>query len=305
MQTSGPTLSANEKIAAVRTGMASMFQFGFPHEAIGMTKDLVIPTSAGELAARLYVPRQELTPPAPVFLFCHGGGFVTGSLDIYDTACGALANRAACLVVSVAYRLAPEHPYPAANEDVWAALKWLRSHATEINADSQRIAVGGDSAGGLLAAWAAQKAKSERLPLSMQVLLYPGLDTTASSKSWQELGTGAYGLGRDDGLVYYNAYLPPGIDRTDPRVSPAYATDLAGLAPALIITAEFDPLRDEGDEYAVKLREAGVPTDHYCWPGMIHGQLLFAGVLDAGSQLIERVSNGLRSAFTAKAGFQP
>ena len=158
-------------------------------------------------------------------------GFVTGSLDNYDTALGALANHAACLVVSVAYRLAPEHPYPAANEDVWAALKWL-SHATEINADPQRIAVGGDSAGGLLAAWAAQKAKSEGLPLSMHALLYPNLDATASSKSWQELGTGAYGLGRDDMLDCYSAYLPRGIDRTDPQVSPAYATDLAELAPA-------------------------------------------------------------------------
>ncbi len=276
-----------------------MAQFGFPHEPIGMTKDLVIPGSAGELTIRLYVPRQELALPAPVLLFCHGGGFVTGDLDVYDTACRALANRAACLVVSVAYRLAPEHPYPAANEDVWAALKWL-SHATEINADPQRIAVGGDSAGGLLAAWAAQKAKSEGLPLIMQVLLYPTLDTTASSKSWQQLGTGAYGLGRDDALVYYDAYLPPGIDRTDPQVSPAYATDLAGLAPALIITAEFDPLRDEGNEYAVKLREAGVPINHYCWPGMIHALLSFAGVLDAGGQLIERVSDGLRSAFYSK-----
>jgi acetyl esterase len=197
----------------------------------------------------------------------------------------------------VAYRLAPEHPYPAANEDVWAALKWLRSHAPEIKADPQRIAVGGDSAGGLLAAWAAHKAKSEGLPLSMQVLLYPSLDATASSKSWQELGTGAYGVGRDDAFVFYNAYLPPGIDRTDPQVSPVYATDLAGLAPALIITAEFDPLCDEGNEYAVKLREAGVPINHYCWPGMIHGLLTFAGVLDAGGLLIERVSNGLRSAF--------
>jgi acetyl esterase len=296
-QTSGTTLSANEKIAAIRARSVGMAQFGFPHEPIGMTKDLVIPTSAGELTTRLYVPRQELALPAPVLLYCHGGGFVTGNLDMFDTACRALANRAGCLVVSVAYRLAPEHPYPAANEDVWAALTWLRSNATEINADPQRIAVGGDSAGGLLAAWAAQKAKSEGLPLSMQVLLYPSLDTTASSKSWQDLGSGEYFVGRDDASLFYNAYLPPGIDRTDPRASPAYATDLAGLAPALIITAEFDPLRDEGNEYAVKLREAGVPTDHYCWPGMIHGQLSFAGVLDAGGQLIERVSSGLRSAF--------
>jgi acetyl esterase len=276
--------------------MVSFAPFGFPHEPIGLTKDLVIPSSAGHLTTRLYVPHQNLALPAPVLLYCHGGGFVAGSLDNYDTALGALANRAACLVVSVAYRLAPEHPYPAANEDVWDALKWL-SRATEINADPQRIAVGGDSAGGLLAAWAAQKAKSEGMPLSMQVLLYPNLDATASSKSWQELGTGAYGLRRDDMLDWYNAYLPPGIDRTDPQVSPAYATDLAGLAPALIITAEFDPLCDEGNEYAAKLRKAGVPINHYCWPGMIHGLLSLAGVLDAGGLLIERVSNGLRSAF--------
>ena len=288
--------ATKERIAALRATMGSAVKPVLPQEPIGVTRDLVIPGAAGEIRARLYVPRQELALPAPVLLYCHGGGFVAGSLDYYDTALDALANRAACLVVSVDYRLAPEHPYPAANEDVWAALMWLR-HATEINADPQRIAVGGDSAGGLLAAWAAQKAKSEGVPLSKQVLLYPNLDTTASSKSWQELGTGAYMLRRDDMLDWYNAYLPPGIDRTDPRVSPAYATDLAGLAPALIITAEFDPLCDEGNEYAARLRKAGVPIDHYCWPGMIHGLLSYVGVLDAGGQLIERISRGLRSAF--------
>jgi acetyl esterase len=295
-QTSGMPLSVAEKIVAARARMASMTQFAFPHEPIGATKDLVIPSSAGELTIRLYVPRQELAFPAPVLLYCHGGGFVAGSLDNYDTALGALANRAACLVVSVAYRLAPEYPYPAANQDVWAALKWL-SHTTEINADPRRIAVGGDSAGGWLAAWAAQKAKSEGLRLRMQVLLYPNLDATASSKSWQELGTGAYGLQRTAMLDFYNAYLPTGIDRSDPLVSPAYARELAGIAPALIITAEFDPLCDEGNEYAAKLRMADVPINHYCWPGMIHGLLSLAGVLDAGDELIERVSSGLRSAF--------
>jgi acetyl esterase len=289
-------LSANEKIAALRARMVSAARPALPHEPIGVKKNLVIPSSAGELTIRLYVPHQELAFPAPVLLYCHGGGFVAGSLDYYDTALGALANRAACLIVSVDYRLAPEHPYPAANEDVWTALMWLR-HATEINADPQRIAVGGDSAGGLLAAWTAQKAKSEGFPLRMQVLLYPNLDATASSTSWHELGTGAFVVARSDMLDWYNAYLPPGIDRTDPQVSPAYATDLAGLAPALIITAEFDPLCDEGNEYAAKLREANVPIDHYCWPGMVHGLLSFVGVLDAGSELIDRVSRGLRSAF--------
>lgn len=263
-----------------------------------MTKDLVVPSTDDELIIRLYVPCQELARPSPVLLYCHGGGFVAGTLDNYDTALGAIANRAACLVVSVAYRLAPEHPYPAANEDVWAALKWL-SHATEIHADPLRIAVGGDSAGGLLAAWAAQKAKSEGVPLSLQVLLYPNLDATVSSQSWRELGTGAYGVNRGDMLDRYDAYLPHGIDRTNPCVSPGFATNLAGLAPALIITAEYDPLRDEGNDYAAKLRAAGVPIDHYCWPGMIHGLLSFAGVLDAGRLLIDRLAKGLRSAFGA------
>ncbi|MBR0697734.1 alpha/beta hydrolase [Bradyrhizobium lablabi] len=276
--------------------MDAVAQFGFPHEPLRMTKDLVIPGIAGPLTVRLYVPLQELARPAPALLYCHGGGFVAGGLDIYDTALGALANRAGCLIVSVAYRLAPEHPYPAANEDVWAALKWL-SRTTEINADPRRIAVGGDSAGGLLAAWVAQKARSDGLPLRLQALLYPNLDATASSKSWHELGTGAYGLGRDEMLDWYGAYLPSGVDRTDPKVSPVYATDLAGSAPALIITAEFDPLRDEGNEYAAKLRAADVPVNHYCWPGMIHGLISLGGVLDAGGPFLDRVSNGLRSAF--------
>jgi acetyl esterase len=212
----------------------------------------------------------------------------------------AIANRAACLVVSVAYRLAPEHTYPAANEDTWAALKWL-SHATEIHVDPQRIAIGGDSVGGMFAAWAAQKAKAEGLPLSLQVMLYPTLDATVSSQSWHELGSGAYGLQRDEMLNLYDGYLPHGIDRRSPRVSPVFATDLAGLAPALIITAEYDPLRDEGDLYAAKLRAAGVPTNHHCWPGMIHGFLSFARVLDAGGLLIDRVADDLRHAFTVRA----
>jgi acetyl esterase/lipase len=197
----------------------------------------------------------------------------------------------------VGYRLAPEYPYPAAHDDAWAALTWVADHASEIGADPARLAVGGDSAGGLLAAWVAQRAKEHHLALRLQVLHYPNLDATTSSASWRELGTGAYIVSHARMQERYDAYLPERIARTEPKVSPLFATDLAGLAPALIVTADHDPLRNEGDEYATRLKAANVPVDHTCWPGMIHGLASIAGVVDAGKVLIDQTAEALRTAF--------
>jgi len=207
-----------------------------------------------------------------------------------------LANRAQCIVISAAYRLAPEDPYPAANDDAWAALTWVADHASEIGADAHRLAVGGDSAGGLLAAWVAQKAAKTGPKLRLQVLLYPNLDATMSRPSWKELGSGAYVVSLAQMAEWYDAYLPPGINREDAKVSPLFATDLKGVAPALILTADHDPLRDEGDEYASKLEAAKIAVDHTCWPGMIHGIASLAGVVDAGRLLIDQVGTALRHA---------
>jgi dienelactone hydrolase len=186
---------------------------------------------------------------------------------------------------------------PAGNDDAWAALTWVADHVSEIGADPQRLAVGGDSAGGLLAAWVAQKAAKNGPRLRLQVLLYPNLDATTSRPSWKKLGTGAYLVSHAQMIEWYDAYLPQEINRKAPEVSPLFATDLSGVAPAFIITADHDPLHDEGDEYAAKLKAANVAVDHTCWPGMVHGLASLAGVLDAGKVLIDQTGAALRKAF--------
>lgn len=293
-------LTINEKMAALRQAIsASAAALGIPSEGVAKVEDFNIPGPAGEMPVRLYVPHMEepLAAAIPSLLYYPGGSFVGGDLETHDTLLRALANRARCLVVSVAYRLAPENRYPTANADAWAALAWFAEHASEIGADPLRLAVGGDSAGGLLAAWVAQKAAKSGPRLRVQMLLYPALDLTFSRPSWKELGSGAYFISRADMMELCDAYLPPGINREDSKVSPLFATDLTGIAPALIITAEYDPIRDEGNEYAAKLKAANVAVDHTCWPGMVHGFALMAGVLDAGKLLIDQTGAALRKAF--------
>jgi acetyl esterase len=259
-------LSAGEKIAAQRQMFTAFFALGMPYESVARVHDIDLPGPAGDIPVRLYVPmaRTPLPKSAPTLLYYHGGGFVGGDLDTHDTLLRALANRAQCIVASVGYRLAPEYPYPAAHDDAWSALTWVADQASEIGADPARLAVGGDSAGGLLAAWVAQRAKEHHLALRLQVLHYPNLDATTSSASWRELGTGAYIVSHARMQEWYDAYLPERIARTEPKVSPLVATDLAGLAPALIVTADHDPLHNEGDEYATRLKAANVPVDHTC-----------------------------------------
>jgi acetyl esterase len=291
------TLSAKEKIVATRQRMSSFAALRYPSESVTRTEDFEIPGPAGKIPVRLYVPQTEEPLPiaAPVFVFYHGGGFVSGDLESSDTLLRALANRAQCIVISVAYRLAPENPYPAANDDAWTVLTWVADHASEIGVDPQRLAVGGDSAGGLLAAWVAQKAAKNGPKLRLQVLLYPNLDATTSRPSWKEFGTGAYLVSHAEMIERYDAYLPQGINREDSKVSPLFATDLTDVAPALIITADHDPLHDEGDEYASKLKAANIVVDHTCWAGMVHGLASLAGVLDAGKVLIDQFGAALNA----------
>lgn len=214
-------LSRDEKIAATRQLVTDSAALAFPSELVSRVDDFDVPGPTGKIPVRLYIPSTEEPLPAPALVYYHGGGFVAGDLETCDTLARALANRARCIVVSVAYRLAPENPYPAGNDDAWAALTWVAEHGSEIGADPQRLAVGGDSSGGLLAAWVAQKAKSNGLALRLQVLLDPTLDATTSSASWKELGTGAYILfaGPDDRMV---RCLPTARDR--PRGPAGVAT---------------------------------------------------------------------------------
>jgi len=229
---------------------------------------LELPGPAGPLAARHYVPRGSVAP-APLLLYLHGGGWVVGDLDTHDGVCRFLAAAACVNVLSVDYRLAPEHPFPAAVEDAWAAYAWASANATELRADPGRIAVGGDSAGANLAAVVSLLAREAgRLP-AMQMLIYPIADAVGGQRS-RDLFAEGFLLTKADMGRFEELYLPAGTDRADPRVSVLRATDLSRLPPAYVATAGFDPLRDEGEAYALRMREAGVPVALVRHPGLTH-----------------------------------
>lgn len=266
---------------------------GLTPEPVAKVEDRLIPGPAGRIRLRVYTPQGQA--PFPVLVFFHGGGFVIGSIESHDELCRALTNGVGCVVVSVDYRLAPEHKFPAAVEDCYAATTWVSQNAKDIGADSTHIAVGGDSAGGNLAAVVALIAKdSGRLPLSFQLLMYPTTDAAMSMPSVRENADG-YFLTRADMVWFLSLYLRDDADRDNPRVSPLRAHTFHGLPPALVITAEFDPLRDEGEAYAAKLREAGVKVTSTRYGGMIHGFVSMP--FDQGKKAKQEVVSALRSAF--------
>ena len=237
--------------------------------------DLTVGGAAGPLPARHYTP-DEPGGPHPLLLFLHGGGFVVCDLDTHDQACRLLCRQAGVQVLSVAYRLAPEHPFPAAVSDAWAALCWAAGNAAGLGADPARLAVGGDSAGGNLSAVVAQRAAREDGPaLALQLLIYPAVDRTTSYRSL-ELFADGYFLTRAEIDWFDRNYSSP-EDRGDPRLSPIRGADLSGLAPALVVTAGFDPLRDEGEAYAAAMAAAGTEVRLRRHPGMIHG---FVNMID-------------------------
>ncbi|WP_207956092.1 alpha/beta hydrolase [Rubrobacter marinus] len=234
-------------------------------------------------------------------VFFHGGSFSMGDLDLYDAPCRALASGAGSLVVAVAYRLSPENPFPAGVEDAYRATEWVVEHAGELGGDPSRVAVAGDSAGGNIAAVVALLARERGgPPLVFQALVYPNTDATLGSASWEAFD--GYVLTKEGMREAFGAYLSGGADPKDRRVSPLFAPDLEGLPPALVVTGEYDPLRDEGEAYAARLREAGVGVRHTRYPGMIHGFFQMAGALDAGGRVVREVSAALRSAFGEPAG---
>ena len=230
-----------------------------------------IPGPAGVIPARHYRPPADVSP-APLLVYCHGGGFVFGDLDIFDSACRLICRDAGVHVLSVDYRLAPEHPAPAAVDDALAAYLWAREHAAELGADPRRVAVGGDSAGGALAAVVTRLARDGGYPLpSLQWLIYPITDMRGGGTRSRTLLGDGFQLTKHDLDWFEQTYLAgSGLDAADPLVSPLLAEDLSGLSPALVVTAGFDPLRDEGEQYAARLREAGVTVDHRSMPSMIH-----------------------------------
>lgn len=234
---------------------------------VGEVRELRIEGAAGPLGARLY--RAPVDGPAPLLVFFHGGGWVVGDLDTHDEPCRMLCRHGSVHVLSVDYRLAPEHPFPAAVDDAIAATRWAIHHAEALGARPDRVAVGGDSAGGNLAAVTAQELRGAGLAL--QLLIYPGVDLATMATRSGELFAHGFYLDVDARVWCTDRYVPAGVDRADPRLSPLRAADLSGVAPAVVVTAAFDPLRDEGEAYADALRESGVRAVTLRADGLIHG----------------------------------
>ncbi|OCK60429.1 alpha/beta hydrolase [Bradyrhizobium sp. LMTR 3] len=270
--------------------------------ALAYERHLALPTRDGAtIDARLYAKQEpSRRNPAPVLLCMHGGGFVVGSLDSHQPLCRGLAEDSGAAVLSVGYRLAPEHRFPTAFEDAVDALAWIGREGSAAGLDADRVAVGGDSAGGTLAAALAIEARANRnLPQPvLQVLAYPGLSSRQTSNSYERYGSG-YLLERSTVDWFFRQYLRDDSDRDDWRFAPLAAEDLSGLPPALIVLAECDPLVDEGRDYAARLRAAGVPVDLQIYPGMIHEFLRMGNVVADALQARAAIGQALAGAFRA------
>lgn len=278
LKLSGVSLTGNGDPASARSQLddSSSMTAGRPVQPI-VTRDVRIPSPSGYVGARLYSPAGVLSP-APLLLFFHGGGWVLGSLASHDNAARFLAKHAGVRVLSVDYRLAPEYPFPAAVEDGMAAFDYARTHASELEIDPTRIAVGGDSAGGNLSAVVAhQTTRSSGPSPAFQLLIYPAVDFTAQHDSRKLFAEGFF-LTRADMDWFEGHYLSGTADTSDERLSVLRATDLSGLPPAHIVTAGFDPLRDEGEDYARALQAAGVPVSLSRQSDLIHGFINFFGL---------------------------
>jgi acetyl esterase len=267
-------------------------------ESIFKTEDRRIPGAGSHIPIRIYTPREiKAGEKLPVLLWFHGGGFVIGSLDTHDSICRMLANQADCIVVSVDYRLAPEYKFPAAVEDCEAALKWVALHAVEFGADPQAIAVGGDSAGANLATVVAILARDAGHPkLAFQLLIYPCAAPEPETPSHYKFAVG-YVLSRNTITWFFKHYQRSRADSNDFRFAPLVADDLANLPPALVLVAGYDPLRDEGVDYAKRLIEAGNRVRLVNYEGMIHGFYLMGGAVDAAQRAVAESAQALRETF--------
>jgi len=264
-----------------------------PKPAVATTFELSIPSDFGPIPARFYRARKGKTP-CPLLVYFHGGGFMLGSLALYDTTCRRLADQGDCAVLSVHYRLAPETQFPGAVLDAYAATRWASDHAKLLNIDPGKIAVGGDSAGGNLAAVVAQMAQdSKDFTVALQLLIYPMTDQSRAYPSYQRNAKG-YMLTTAALYWFMDNYIPDPEDRKSPLASPMLRDSLAGLPPALVISAEFDPLVDENEAYAERLKAAGVPTEYVCFPGMIHPFFTLGGVVEDSARAEALVASALK-----------
>ena len=264
-----------------------------PPPAVAEVREITIPGRDAPIRARLYSPIDDRAP-RPLIVYFHGGGWVVGSLEGYDTTCRRLALKAGARVLSVDYRLAPEHPFPAAVHDAWDVTVWCSRTAEDLAIDPDRIVVAGDSAGGSLAAVVALQARDEGGPaIALQVLVYPATDLTRESASYDRNASG-YMLTASALRWFIERYIPDAAKRADWRASPLLRDSLAGVAPALVISAEYDPLVDENEAYAKRLSAAGVPTEYVCFAGMIHPFFTLGGVVDDASKAEDLIATAVQ-----------
>jgi len=284
-------------VADARRMMEALSTMRGAPQPIASATDRRIPGPAGEIPVRIYTPAAPA--PLPLLVYFHGGGWVLGSLETHDGTCRELANGAGCVVVSVDYRLAPEHKFPGAAEDCFAATQWAAAHAAELGADAGRLAVAGDSAGGNLAAVVSQMARDRGgPPIVFQLLIYPVTVAAYDTPSYRDNAEG-YLLTAGDMHWFWGHYLRSAADGANPYASPLSGT-LAGLPPALVITAEFDPLRDEGEQYARALEEAGVAARMSRYNGMIHGFFGMGHVMDQAKTAVQEACANLRMVFARR-----
>lgn len=288
------TLSVAEARAAYEAGSGVL---DIPRPALRRIEDFSIPARDGHaLPARLYAPSHE---KLPALLYFHGGGFTTGSIQTHDVLCRQLSHLAGCAVVSLDYRLAPEHPFPTAANDAWDALQWLATHGEALSLDAQRLAVGGDSAGGTLAAVCAIAARDAAIPLALQLLFYPGCASHQDSPSHRRFAQG-FVLEEADIHWFFNHYLRSPADREDWRFAPLMAPHVDGVAPAWLGLAECDPLVDEALLYGDRLRAAGVAVDLEIYRGVTHEFIKMGRILPEARHAHADAARALRHAFHLK-----
>jgi acetyl esterase/lipase len=294
MAAAAPTGRAKPSVDARRQSLAKLMQFAKAEMASVTAIDGTLPGPASDLSYRLYAPAGSAGAPAPGFVFFHGGGMVAGSIETHDRIAAALSEATACRLISVEYRLAPEHKFPAAIEDAIAATEFVAQNAASFGIDAARLVVGGDSAGATLAAIVCQHAQRRGGPAILaQCLICPVLDFEEVSPSRSEFAEDHL-IGKATLEADLADYLPGGTDTADVRISPLRALNLAGLPTAIIHTAEFDPMRDEGNAYARKLLAAGITVEHVCHDGMVHNFHALGAVLPQGRLVLAQIGEQVR-----------